>query len=172
MCAWARSGIASQVRTSFQGTVSTLLSSIKAPRLTYLLADPLGLAPWVLLMLRDQQYSKCHQGYADICLQLPQYFPASSRDILPNFNAYNREEMSRYIPLKNCHFVIDYDPQGQIPEEFSHGDWKVVSSYPFLEQSRSPNPLFRCAAPLLCVSSSDNAYSMSLIKHEVSTWAL
>jgi len=75
--------------------------------------------------------------------QLPQYYPSSSSDILRNFNANNLEEPSRYIPIKNCEFVIDYDPSGDGLREFPQTEWRVVASYPFLEQSRSPSPLLR-----------------------------
>jgi len=75
--------------------------------------------------------------------------------------------MSRYIPLDNCHFVVDYDAQGTSLDValvrliFSYhniimlfclgegnvilkkSEWITVASYPFLESSRSPNAMLR-----------------------------
>eukprot|EP00003_Mantamonas_plastica_P014416 TRINITY_DN2504_c2_g2_i2.p1 TRINITY_DN2504_c2_g2~~TRINITY_DN2504_c2_g2_i2.p1 ORF type:complete len:391 (+),score=117.40 TRINITY_DN2504_c2_g2_i2:154-1173(+) len=73
--------------------------------------------------------------------QLPQEFadgPNATSIIPDNFNDMNREEPSRYVDASQCHFVVDFDFDGQSEQHFKDMDgWVVEDSIPFLDASKS-----------------------------------
>lgn len=77
--------------------------------------------------------------------QLPKYYessPDATRLIPTQMNDLNKEEPSRYVDLKKCHYLIDLDlPQvsEREPQYSRDGDnWQVVASVPFLDIQMSP----------------------------------
>ncbi|XP_064614861.1 alpha-1,2-mannosyltransferase ALG9-like [Liolophura sinensis] len=81
--------------------------------------------------------------------QLPKPYgeePDATSRIPENMNDMNLEEPSRYTNISKCHYLVDLD----LPEEsvlqprFSQekDKWKILASYPFLDNSRS-NRFFR-----------------------------
>jgi alpha-1,2-mannosyltransferase len=71
--------------------------------------------------------------------QLPQYFGSSTSEILPNFNDKNEDELSRYIGIEKCHFVIDLDSEEKRKESFSSDNWELLSEFSFIDSSNSPS---------------------------------
>ena len=76
--------------------------------------------------------------------QLPKPFakgPKATRIIPQNMNDQNREEMSRYINITQCHYLIDLDVEQEAEFEPRYSlnikDWKIIASEKFLDSSRS-----------------------------------
>uniref|UniRef100_A0A6B2L1M8 Mannosyltransferase n=1 Tax=Arcella intermedia TaxID=1963864 RepID=A0A6B2L1M8_9EUKA len=74
--------------------------------------------------------------------QLPQYYPSTASQISPNFNDLNKEEPSRYIPLDQCHYIVDRLPKESIFEKYDQAKWETILSEPFLDAPNS-HKLFR-----------------------------
>lgn len=82
--------------------------------------------------------------------QLPQPFAAENgtRAEPPGMNVHNADEPSRYVPLRACSYVVDFEPSGAQGGGGEGGDdgprlsaergWEVVRSVPFLDARRSP----------------------------------
>eukprot|EP00105_Crassostrea_gigas_P012644 XP_011428699.1 PREDICTED: alpha-1,2-mannosyltransferase ALG9 isoform X1 [Crassostrea gigas] len=76
--------------------------------------------------------------------QLPKPYSSGedATKIIPtDMNDLNREEMSRYINISRCHYLIDLDTQTDTKYEPNYSanseEWTVLHSVPFLEASRS-----------------------------------
>lgn len=81
--------------------------------------------------------------------QLPQLYasgPLATQIIPANMNDQNLEEPSRYVDLKQCHYLVDLDTDEETPLEprysASKEEWTIIAYKPFLQASRS-SPLFR-----------------------------
>ncbi|XP_028322990.1 alpha-1,2-mannosyltransferase ALG9 isoform X2 [Gouania willdenowi] len=81
--------------------------------------------------------------------QLPQPYafgPQATQMIPANMNDQNLEEPSRYVELKQCHYLVDLDidEETQLEPRYSANkeEWKVIAYKPFLQASRS-SPFFR-----------------------------
>ncbi|KAK5887519.1 hypothetical protein CesoFtcFv8_016117 [Champsocephalus esox] len=81
--------------------------------------------------------------------QLPQPYasdPLATRLIPAHMNDQNLEEPSRYMDLRQCHYVVDLDTEEETPLEpryaLNKEEWNVIAFKPFLQASRS-HPLFR-----------------------------
>ncbi|XP_007556648.1 alpha-1,2-mannosyltransferase ALG9 isoform X2 [Poecilia formosa] len=81
--------------------------------------------------------------------QLPQPYasgPQATQIIPANMNDQNLEEPSRYVDIKQCHYLVDLETDEETPLEprysTSKEEWSVVAYKPFLQASRS-SPLFR-----------------------------
>nr|XP_034330527.1 alpha-1,2-mannosyltransferase ALG9 [Crassostrea gigas] len=76
--------------------------------------------------------------------QLPKPYSSGedATKIIPtDMNDLNREEMSRYVNISRCHYLIDLDTQTDTKYEPNYSanseEWTVLHSVPFLEASRS-----------------------------------
>ncbi|XP_074592962.1 alpha-1,2-mannosyltransferase ALG9-like [Brevipalpus obovatus] len=75
---------------------------------------------------------------------LPQPFTHGSlgtRVIPSNMNDRNEEEPSRYIPVSQCHFLIDTDIEKRSPSEPNYSQsskWDIKYSAPLLDNTASP----------------------------------
>lgn len=81
--------------------------------------------------------------------QLPKPYSSgndATKIISADFNDMNKEEPSRYINKNKCHYLIDLDLPNHTVLEPNYSnqkeDWKIVSSYLFIDSSRS-HRLFR-----------------------------
>uniref|UniRef100_A0A3P9HZX3 Mannosyltransferase n=1 Tax=Oryzias latipes TaxID=8090 RepID=A0A3P9HZX3_ORYLA len=81
--------------------------------------------------------------------QLPQPYgsgPLATQTIPANMNDQNLEETSRYVDVKQCHYLVDLDSDEVTPLEPRYSankdEWSVVAFKPFLQTSRS-SPIFR-----------------------------
>eukprot|EP01125_Pyxidicula_operculata_P000717 TRINITY_DN10668_c0_g1_i1.p1 TRINITY_DN10668_c0_g1~~TRINITY_DN10668_c0_g1_i1.p1 ORF type:complete len:577 (+),score=70.51 TRINITY_DN10668_c0_g1_i1:14-1744(+) len=82
--------------------------------------------------------------------QLPQYFPSKASEILPNFNNENKEEMTRYVDIGECHYVVDKSSESVRLERYPLSQYSVLSSFRFLDVDGTPNFLMRAYyVPLL-----------------------
>jgi len=80
--------------------------------------------------------------------QLPQPFleeplPTATRKLRENFNDLNREEISRYVPIQECNYVVDMKPIGQAisddePWWNPQSEFRKLESFYFLDASNSP----------------------------------
>ncbi|KAK6962505.1 alpha-1 2-mannosyltransferase ALG9-like isoform X1 [Biomphalaria glabrata] len=64
----------------------------------------------------------------------------ATRLIPSHMNDMNREEPSRYVDVKRCHYLIDRDTEDWTalePRYSASKDWTVVKQVPFLDASRS-----------------------------------
>eukprot|EP01029_Cantina_marsupialis_P025929 TRINITY_DN68847_c1_g5_i1.p1 TRINITY_DN68847_c1_g5~~TRINITY_DN68847_c1_g5_i1.p1 ORF type:complete len:513 (+),score=67.46 TRINITY_DN68847_c1_g5_i1:202-1740(+) len=74
--------------------------------------------------------------------QLPQQFAKvdGTSALLPNFNDQNNEEISRYVHLSSCDFIVDLELDDQQEEYLSkHKDFIKIYSTSFLDASQSPS---------------------------------
>ncbi|XP_051896010.1 alpha-1,2-mannosyltransferase ALG9 isoform X3 [Pristis pectinata] len=81
--------------------------------------------------------------------QLPKPFAKGRRAtrIEPtDMNDQNREEPSRYVDIRQCHYLVDLDTESETPREPRYSadkdDWMIVAYKPFLDATRSSR-LFR-----------------------------
>lgn len=60
-------------------------------------------------------------------------------------NDRNQQEMSRYVPVSSCHYLIDLDFPGQSEPHYAQDlfHWQVVAKWPFLDSPHSQNPFLR-----------------------------
>jgi alpha-1,2-mannosyltransferase len=70
--------------------------------------------------------------------QLPQYFGSSTSELQPNFNDKNADELSRYIPIGDCHFLVDLDSEDVRKSTYPAEHWQVLARYPFIDSANSP----------------------------------
>ena len=87
--------------------------------------------------------------------QLPGYFSEAwngTRITPSNMNDENREEVSRYVHLRECHFVIDTDYKeyhGHDVPYVRDPHLEIISAAEFLDTSRTPFPYRSFYVPLL-----------------------
>ncbi|XP_058866178.1 alpha-1,2-mannosyltransferase ALG9-like isoform X1 [Acipenser ruthenus] len=88
--------------------------------------------------------------------QLPKPFSkgGSPTQIIPtHMNDQNREEPSRYMDLKHCHYLVDLDTTSETPREprytANSEEWSVIASKPFLDITRSSQLLRAFFVPFL-----------------------
>ncbi|XP_058865682.1 alpha-1,2-mannosyltransferase ALG9-like isoform X1 [Acipenser ruthenus] len=88
--------------------------------------------------------------------QLPKPFSkgGSPTQIIPtHMNDQNREEPSRYMDLKHCHYLVDLDTASETPREprytANSEEWSVIASKPFLDITRSSQLLRAFFVPFL-----------------------
>ncbi|XP_048840319.1 alpha-1,2-mannosyltransferase ALG9 isoform X2 [Brienomyrus brachyistius] len=88
--------------------------------------------------------------------QLPKPFsqgPLATQTIPSNMNDQNLEEPSRYVDIKQCHYLVDLDTERQAPREprytASKDEWTVVAYKPFLDATRSSRLLRAFFIPFL-----------------------
>nr|XP_023669398.1 alpha-1,2-mannosyltransferase ALG9 [Paramormyrops kingsleyae] len=88
--------------------------------------------------------------------QLPKPFsqgPLATQTIPSNMNDQNLEESSRYVDIKQCHYLVDLDTERQAPREPRYAankdEWTVVAYKPFLDASRSSRLLRAFFIPFL-----------------------
>lgn len=84
--------------------------------------------------------------------QLPQ--PFNGTNVIPSdFNDENREEISRYIQVSQCHFIVDTDYQSwsELNPPYSK-KYPVVLSWPFLDSTRTKFPWRSFFLPFLSPS--------------------
>lgn len=81
--------------------------------------------------------------------QLPQAYasgPLATQIIPANMNDQNLEEPTRYVDLRQCHYLVDLDTDEETPHEPRYSankeEWSIVAYKPFLQASRS-SPLLR-----------------------------
>uniref|UniRef100_A0A8C6VTZ6 Mannosyltransferase n=1 Tax=Nothobranchius furzeri TaxID=105023 RepID=A0A8C6VTZ6_NOTFU len=81
--------------------------------------------------------------------QLPQPYapgPLATQIIPANMNDQNLEEPSRYVDVKQCHYLVDLETDEETPLEPRYSsnkeEWSVIAFKPFLQASRS-SPVFR-----------------------------
>ncbi|KAM3601701.1 uncharacterized protein V6R79_017087 [Siganus canaliculatus] len=81
--------------------------------------------------------------------QLPQPYasgPLATQIIPAHMNDQNLEEPTRYVDLRQCHYLVDLDTDEEAPLEprysTSKEDWSIIAYKPFLQASRS-SPVFR-----------------------------
>ncbi|CAG00499.1 unnamed protein product, partial [Tetraodon nigroviridis] len=81
--------------------------------------------------------------------QLPQPYapgPLATQLIPAHMNDQNLEEPTRYVDLRQCHYLVDLDTEEETPLEPRYSankdEWSVVAYKPFLQASRS-SPLLR-----------------------------
>uniref|UniRef100_A0A3Q2QSV8 Mannosyltransferase n=1 Tax=Fundulus heteroclitus TaxID=8078 RepID=A0A3Q2QSV8_FUNHE len=81
--------------------------------------------------------------------QLPQPYasgPQATQLIPAHMNDQNLEEPSRYVDIKQCHYLVDLETDEETPLEPRYStnkeEWTVIAYKPFLQASRS-SPLFR-----------------------------
>lgn len=81
--------------------------------------------------------------------QLPQPYssgPLATQIIPANMNDQNLEEPSRYVDLRQCHYLVDLDTDEETPLEPRYSsnkeEWNIIAYKPFLLASRS-SPIFR-----------------------------
>lgn len=80
--------------------------------------------------------------------QLPQPYspgPSATQMIPANMNDQNLEEPSRYVDLRQCHYLVDLDIEEEAPLEPRYStreDWNIIAYKPFLQASRSSS-IFR-----------------------------
>ncbi|XP_054899742.1 alpha-1,2-mannosyltransferase ALG9 isoform X2 [Poeciliopsis prolifica] len=93
---------------------------------------------WQLHFIQSAFKGQLPQPYAS-GLQATQIIPA-------NMNDQNLEEPSRYVDIKQCHYLVDLETDEETPLEprysTSKEEWSVIAYKPFLQASRS-SPLFR-----------------------------
>jgi alpha-1,2-mannosyltransferase len=77
--------------------------------------------------------------------QLPQPYgngdDATSR-IAPNFNNMNKEEVSRYSPVTECDYIVEWDIEGEpmLQQLIKTGEFTVVQKEAFLKADNSKSP--------------------------------
>ncbi|XP_062894824.1 alpha-1,2-mannosyltransferase ALG9 isoform X1 [Mobula hypostoma] len=63
-----------------------------------------------------------------------------------DMNDQNREEPSRYVEVRHCHYLVDLDTESETPREPRYSankdEWMVIAYKPFLDAKRS-SKLFR-----------------------------
>ncbi|XP_062844640.1 alpha-1,2-mannosyltransferase ALG9 [Trichomycterus rosablanca] len=76
--------------------------------------------------------------------QLPKPFalgPDATRLIPTDMNDQNLEELSRYVDLKQCHYLVDLATDTETPREPRYAankdEWSIVAEKPFLDASKS-----------------------------------
>ncbi|XP_042199845.1 alpha-1,2-mannosyltransferase ALG9 [Callorhinchus milii] len=76
--------------------------------------------------------------------QLPKPYaqePMATRIIPTEMNDQNKEERSRYVDVRQCHYLVDLDIQSETPREPRYSankeDWTVVAYKSFLDAGRS-----------------------------------
>ncbi|XP_054611345.1 alpha-1,2-mannosyltransferase ALG9 isoform X1 [Dunckerocampus dactyliophorus] len=81
--------------------------------------------------------------------QLPQPYaldPLATQIIPANMNDQNLEEPSRYVDVRQCHYLVDLDTEEETPHEPRYAankeEWNIIAYKPFLQASRS-SPFFR-----------------------------
>ncbi|XP_046393537.1 alpha-1,2-mannosyltransferase ALG9 [Ischnura elegans] len=81
--------------------------------------------------------------------QLPKEYdslPNATMIIPEDMNDMNREETSRYVSVKDCHFLVDLDLERETTLEPRYSlqtdNWTLVASIPFLDAERS-HKIFR-----------------------------
>ncbi|XP_054159813.1 alpha-1,2-mannosyltransferase ALG9-like isoform X2 [Oppia nitens] len=101
--------------------------------------------------------------------QLPQPYNGGTRVIPSNMNDLNREELSRYIQVADCHFLIDTDAtestdlEPQFSRDYDH--WEVLQSLPFLDAKNSPT-LFRAFYVPFVTESKCNFVDYNLLRNK------
>lgn len=69
-------------------------------------------------------------------------YPNATAIVPDHMNDWNGEEPSRYVNVKNCHYLVDLDVSEETPKEPRYSakkdEWEVVSSVKFLDSARSP----------------------------------
>eukprot|EP01103_Thecamoeba_quadrilineata_P002442 TRINITY_DN1239_c0_g1_i3.p1 TRINITY_DN1239_c0_g1~~TRINITY_DN1239_c0_g1_i3.p1 ORF type:complete len:420 (-),score=61.35 TRINITY_DN1239_c0_g1_i3:43-1302(-) len=76
---------------------------------------------------------------------LPRHYdssPSATWIIPPHMNDQNLEELSRYVDVSECDYIVDQDDEKQREERYAVDEesWKVVGWYPFLDSESSPSP--------------------------------
>lgn len=96
--------------------------------------------------------------------QLPQYYGSTTSEIQPHFNDRNEDEPTRYISLSDCHFVLDLDYHENREKLFPSNNWELLSSFPFIDASRSPT-LARAFYIPFYSSKKNSYYSFFLLRN-------
>lgn len=92
---------------------------------------------WQLQFIQSEFRGQLPQPYAD--------GPLATQTIPAHMNDQNLEEPTRYVDVRQCHYLVDLDLETSAPREpryADHTDWSVIASKPFLNAARS-SPLFR-----------------------------
>ncbi|XP_031548781.1 alpha-1,2-mannosyltransferase ALG9-like isoform X2 [Actinia tenebrosa] len=91
--------------------------------------------------------------------QLPKPYATGSNAtmIIPtDMNDMNKEEPSRYVPLNQCHFLVDMDTGRETAREPNYSKqknrWAVIATKPFLDNERSHRLLRAFYVPFLSES--------------------
>uniref|UniRef100_A0A8C7NS90 Mannosyltransferase n=1 Tax=Oncorhynchus mykiss TaxID=8022 RepID=A0A8C7NS90_ONCMY len=92
---------------------------------------------WQLQFIQSEFRGQLPQPYAD--------GPLATQTIPAHMNDQNLEEPTRYVDVRQCHYLVDLDLETSAPREPRYADntdWSVIASKPFLNAARS-SPLFR-----------------------------
>eukprot|EP01083_Nonionella_stella_P282701 961987_1 len=98
---------------------------------------------------------------SDFSGQLPKHFedtPDATSRIPSDMNDINREEMSRYVEIKSCDYIIDLDLSHQNEPHYGElSEFEVVSERNFLNAAESPSMTRAFYIPVL--SEKKNVFS-------------
>ncbi|XP_052385135.1 alpha-1,2-mannosyltransferase ALG9 isoform X7 [Oncorhynchus keta] len=91
---------------------------------------------WQLQFIQSEFRGQLPQPYAD--------GPFATQTIPAHMNDQNLEEPTRYVDVRQCHYLVDLDLETSAPREPRYADntdWSVIASKPFLNAaSRMPFP--------------------------------
>jgi alpha-1,2-mannosyltransferase len=117
--------------------------------------------------LPNQRYNLTFFRQLENNSQLPQYFGSSTWEIRPNFNDKNADELSRYISIGDCHFLIDLDSNQKRELNYASEDWKLLSQFSFIDSSSSPTLTRVFYIPFYSAKKNTyNSYFLLLNKHK------
>lgn len=84
-----------------------------------------------------------------------------------NFNDKNADELSRYIPLADCHYLIDMDSDEKRELTFASENWQLLSQFPFIDSFASPTLTRAFYIPFYSSQKNVyNSYFLLLNKHK------
>ncbi|KAL0995005.1 hypothetical protein UPYG_G00130540 [Umbra pygmaea] len=93
---------------------------------------------WRLQFIKSEFRGQLPQPYAD--------GPLATQTVPAHMNDQNLEEPTRYVDIRQCHYLVDLDLETTAPREPRYtdnpDDWTVIANKPFLNAARS-SPLFR-----------------------------
>ena len=105
---------------------------------------------WRLKFLKSHFAGQLPQDYVE---DSSQGLFVKTRIIPSNMNDMNREEMSRYVPLDSCHFIVDTDYPNFASEDVPYSKmtetYDIIYSHPFLDVSRTEMPWRSLFIPFL-----------------------
>ncbi|XP_012987966.1 alpha-1,2-mannosyltransferase ALG9 isoform X1 [Esox lucius] len=93
---------------------------------------------WHLQFIQSEFRGQLPQAYAD--------GPMATQTVPVHMNDQNLEEPSRYVDIRQCHYLVDLDLETSAPREPRYAEntdnWTIIAYKPFLNAARS-SPLFR-----------------------------